>query len=85
MNKKVPVNAWSFAQTVQSRWTATRSRLTDALTSVIPTIFTQDALPYTTLPNYPGLGQAPKYAGLHTQWLGWLPSGLVQLANPIGM
>jgi len=35
-----------------------------------PTIFTQDALPYTTLPIYPGLGQAPNMltcipGGLH--------------------
>jgi len=28
-------------------------------TSTIPTIFTPDALPDTTLPIYPGLGQAP--------------------------
>jgi len=42
----------------QSGWTATPSRLIGAPTSTIPTIFTQDALPYTTLPIYPGLGQA---------------------------
>jgi len=35
------------------------SRLIVAPTSAIPTIFTQDALPYTTLPIYLGLGQAP--------------------------
>jgi len=34
------------------------SRLNGAPTSAIP-IFTHDALPYTTLPIYPGLGQAP--------------------------
>jgi len=43
----------------QSEWTATPTRLIGALTSAISTIFTQDALPYTTLPIYPGLGQAP--------------------------
>jgi len=43
----------------QSGWIATQSRLIGAPTSAIPTIFTQDALPYTTLPIYPGLGQAP--------------------------
>jgi len=45
--------------TKQSEWTATPSRLLGVHTSAIPTIFTQDALPYTTLPIYPGLGQAP--------------------------
>ena len=40
----------------QSGWTATPSRLIGAPTSAIPTIFTQDALPYTTFPIYPGLG-----------------------------
>ena len=35
------------------------SRLIGAHTSAIPTIFMQDALPYTSLPIYPGLGQAP--------------------------
>jgi len=54
----------------QSGWTATPSRLIDALTSAIPTTFTQDALPYTTLPIYPGLGQAPNM-------LSSIPSGLV--------
>ena len=29
-----------------------------------------DALPATTIPIYPGLGQAQEYAGLHTPWLG---------------
>jgi len=43
----------------QSRWTATPCRLIGAPTSIIPTIFTPDALPYTTLPIYPGLAQAP--------------------------
>jgi len=33
-------------------------------------IFTPDALPATTLPIYPSLGQAQEYAGLHTPWLG---------------
>ena len=46
------------------------SRLTGASISAIPTIFTQDALPYTTLPIYPGLGQAPNM-------LACIPSGLV--------
>ena len=35
------------------------SRLTGAPTSMISTIFMPDALPDTTLPIYPGLGQAP--------------------------
>ena len=35
-----------------------------------PHHFTQDALPYTTLPIYPGLGQAPNM-------LVYVPSGLV--------
>jgi len=43
----------------QSAWTATSSRLIGAPTSTIPTIFTLDALPGTTLPIYSGLGQAP--------------------------
>jgi len=38
----------------QSGWTATPSP-----NSAIRTIFTKDALPYTTLPKYPGFGQAP--------------------------
>jgi len=42
----------------QSGWTATPSRLIAAPTSAIPAIFKQDALPYTTLPFYPRLGQA---------------------------
>jgi len=32
-----------------------------------PSIFTPDALPDTILPLYPGLGQAPNFARLHTQ------------------
>jgi len=40
----------------QSGWTATPSRLTGA---PISAIFMPDALPGTTLPIYPGLGQAP--------------------------
>jgi len=54
----------------QSAWTATPSSLIRAPTSAIPTIFTQDALPYTTLPFYSGLGQAPNM-------LACIPSGLV--------
>ena len=38
-------------------------------TNIIPQFFMPDALP-ATLPIYPGLGQAPIYAGLHTWWLG---------------
>ena len=34
-----------------------------------PPHFTPDALPVATLRIYPGLGQAPIYAGLHTRWL----------------
>jgi len=39
--------------------------------SINPPIFMPDALPVATLPIYPGLGQAQKYAGLHTPvtWL----------------
>ena len=43
---------------------------TSATTSIIPTIFTLDALPVATLPIYPGLGQAPSM-------LGEIPGGLV--------
>jgi len=43
----------------QSGWTATPSRLIGAHISAIPTIFMPDALPGTTLPIYPGLGQVP--------------------------
>ena len=42
----------------------------DARTSIIPPIFTLNALSATTLPIYPGLGQVPNIAGLHTRWLG---------------
>jgi len=43
-------------------------------TSIIPPIFTPDALPAATLPIYPGLGQAPNMLAchLHTQWFGLL-------------
>jgi len=54
----------------QSGWTTTPSRLIGAPTSTIPTIFTLDALPDTTLPIYPGLGQA-------RNMLACIPSGLV--------
>jgi len=54
----------------QSRLTATPSRLIDASTSAIPTIFMLDALPCTTLAIYPGLGQA-------TNMLACIPGGLV--------
>jgi len=43
----------------QSGWTATPSKLIGASISTIPTIFTLDALPGTTLPIYCGLVQAP--------------------------
>jgi len=46
------------------------SRQIGAPTSTIPTIFTPDALPDTTLPIYPGLGQAPNM-------LACIPSDLV--------
>jgi len=42
-------------------------------TSINPPIFMLDALPATTLPIYPGLGQAQEYAGLHTP-VAWLLS-----------
>ena len=35
-------------------------------------IFTLNALSAAMLPIYPGLGQSPNNAGLHTQWLGLL-------------
>ena len=46
------------------------SRLIGAHTSTIPTIFTPHALPDTTLPIYPGLGQA-------LNMLACIPGGLV--------
>jgi len=46
------------------------SRLIGAPTSAIPTICMQDALPYTILPIYPGLGQAPNM-------LACIPGGMV--------
>jgi len=55
----------------QSRWTAIPYRLIGAPISAIPTIFTPDALPDTTLPIYPGLGQAPNM-------LACIPGGLVK-------
>jgi len=54
----------------QSGWTATPSRLIGAPTSAIPTIFTQDALLYKPS-QFILLGTGTKYAGLHTQWLGY--------------
>jgi len=54
----------------QSGWTATPSRQIGAPTSAIPTIFMQDAFPYTTFPIYPGLGQVPNM-------LACIPGGLV--------
>jgi len=48
------------------------TRLIAAPTSTIPTIFMPDALPDTTLPIYPGLGQAPNM-------LACIPSGLILL------
>jgi len=58
------------ADTPQSGRTATASRLIGAPISAIPTIFTPDALPCTTLPIYLGLGQAPNV-------LACIPGGLV--------
>ena len=51
--------------TQQSGWTATPSRLIGAPISAIPTIFTLDALPGTTLPIYPGL----QWKWLANMWL----------------
>jgi len=42
----------------QSGWTATPSRLIGATSLPSPPFFMPDALPDTTLPIYPGLGQA---------------------------
>jgi len=58
----------------QSGWTATPSRLIGAPTSTIITIFMLDALPDTTLPIYPGLGQAPNM-------LACIPGGLVHFTD----
>jgi len=44
-------------------------RTISAPTSIIPH-FTLNAISVATIPIYPGLGQAPNNAGLHTQWLG---------------
>jgi len=49
---------------------ATPSKLTGALTSAISTIFMLGAVPGTTLPIYPVLGQAPNM-------LACIPSGLI--------
>ena len=38
-------------------------------TNCVFPIFTPNALSAAMLPIYPGLGQAPYNAGLHTQWL----------------
>jgi len=46
------------------------TRLIGASISAIPTIFTPDGLSGTTLPIYPGLGQAP-------YMLACIPGGLV--------
>jgi len=54
------------------------SRLIGAHISAIPTIFTPDALPGTTLPIYPGLGQAPSMLAC----IG-LPSGLVRFVSDV--
>jgi len=62
----------------QSGWTATPSRLIGVPTSAIPTIFMQGALPCTTLPIYPGLGQAPNM-------LACIPGGLMMMMLTIKM
>ena len=49
---------------------ATPSKLT-VLPLPSPPIFMPNALPATTLPIFPGLVQAPSYAGLHTRWIGY--------------
>jgi len=46
----------------------------------IPPIFTPDALPAATLPIYPGLEQAQKYAGLHTP-VAWFLLTLIIMAK----
>ena len=60
----------------ESGWTATPSRLLSAPTSATATIFTQDALPYTTLPIYPGLEQPPNM-------LACIPGGLLFILSQI--
>jgi len=57
-----------FLELASSLWCP--SRLIGAPISAIPTIFMLDALPGTTLPFYPGLGQAPNM-------LACIPCGLV--------
>jgi len=61
--------------TMTIRLGATPSRLISYPPPSSP-IFTQDALPATTLPNYPGLGQAPNMQAC-------IPSGLVTYKIPI--
>ena len=51
------------------RLDATPTRLLVPPTSIIPHFYA-DCPFFTTLPSYPGLGQAPNNAGLHTRWLG---------------
>ena len=45
------------------------SRLIGAPISVIPTIFMSDALPGTTLPIYPDLGQAPNMLACNNMYI----------------
>ena len=54
------------SEALTARVDATPSKLTvPPLPS--PPIFMPNALPATTLPIFPGLVQAPSYAGLHTR------------------
>jgi len=48
----------------------------------MPPIFMRDALPAATLPIYPGLGQAQKYAGLHAP-VAWLTVNLSVDSKPV--
>ena len=54
-----------------------KSILIGAFTSAIPTIFTADALPGTTLPIFGGLGQAPNMLACIPEWLGCIPGRLI--------
>jgi len=56
---------WMDCHPIQTNWCPTYT---------IFAIFTQDALPYTTLPSYPGLGQAPNM-------LACIPGGLVLIGR----
>jgi len=63
----------SEADTLTIRLGTTPSGLISDPTPLSPHFFTPDALPATTLPIYPGLGQAPNL-------LACIPSGVVHMS-----